>query len=131
MIRESMRDLGLLFLRVAMGIMYLYHGIPKLMGGPSLWGKLGGAVNYVGIDFAPVTFGLAAALSETVGAVCLMLGIFFRPALSLLIVTMVVAASMHLGRGDGLKVASHAIENAIVFFSLLLIGPGKHKVLGN
>lgn len=127
---ESMRDLGLLFLRIGMGVMYLYHGIPKLMGGTALWRKLGAAVSYVGIDFAPVTFGLAAALSETAGALFLMLGLFFRPALFFLIVTMGVAASMHLGRGDGLQVASHAIENAIVFFSLILIGPGRYKAWG-
>ena len=127
---DSMRDLGLLFLRLGMGVMYLYHGIPKLMGGTALWRKLGAAVNYVGIDFAPVTFGLAAALSETAGALLLMLGLFFRPALLFLIITMVVAASMHLGSGDGLQVASHAIENAIVFFSLLLIGPGRYRVWG-
>jgi putative oxidoreductase len=32
---------------------------------------------------------------------------------------------MHLSKGDGLSVASHAIENGIVFFSLIFIGPGR------
>ena len=39
-----------------------------------------------------------------------------------------VAASMHLGKGEGLLAASHAIELGILFFSLLFIGPGRYSV---
>jgi len=128
--RDNARDLGLLVVRLGLGGMYLYHGIPKLMGGTQLWANLGKAMSFVGIDFAPVSFGLAAALSESLGAVCLILGFFFRPALVFLMITMGVAASMHLGKGDGFAVASHAIENGIVFFGLLFIGPGRYKIWG-
>jgi putative oxidoreductase len=40
--------------------------------------------------------------------------------------TMVVAAAFHLDRGDGFAKASHAIEAAILFGALILIGPGRY-----
>jgi len=46
----------------------------------------------------------------------------------LLTINMIVATSMHLNRGDGLGGASHAIEDGIVFLSLILIGPGKYSL---
>jgi putative oxidoreductase len=39
-----------------------------------------------------------------------------------------VAANMHLGKGEGILAASHAIELGILFFSLLFIGPGRYSV---
>ena len=58
----------------------------------------------------------------------LVLGLLFRPALLLLIVTMIVATNQHLANGDGLSRASHAIEAGILFFSLLFIGPGSYSL---
>jgi len=64
-------------------------------------------------------------VSEAVGGLLLALGLLFRPACGALLATMIVATSMHLGKGDGLMGASHAIEAGIVFLGLLLIGPGR------
>jgi putative oxidoreductase len=41
---------------------------------------------------------------------------------------MVVAALMHLIGGDPFGDASHAIESTVIFFSLILIGPGKYSL---
>lgn len=120
------RDLGLLLMRVGMGGMFVYHGLPKLLSGPTRWEALGRATRAFGIDFAPTFFGFMAAIAETGGGLCLALGLLFRPALALLATTMIVAAAFHLDKGDGLGKASHAIEAAIVFASLLLIGPGRY-----
>jgi putative oxidoreductase len=38
---------------------------------------------------------------------------------------MVVATLMHVNGGHPFKKYSHALESAILFFSLMLIGPGK------
>jgi len=121
-------DFGLLFLRIGIGIMYLYHGYPKVMGGPEKWEKLGTAMQFVGVSAMPVFWGFMAAMSEFGGAILLIIGFFFRPACIFLAITMAVAASMHLGKGDGLQVASHAIENGILFIGLLVIGPGRFSV---
>lgn len=122
------REEGLLVLRIGIGAMFIYHGLPKLLAGPDKWLQLGGAMGYLGIDFVPRVWGFMAGFSEAVGGLCLMLGIFFRPACFALTCTMAVAATMHLGKGDGLLRASHAIEAGILFVSLMLIGPGRYSV---
>lgn len=121
-------DFGLLLLRVGIGIMYLYHGFPKIMGGPEKWIKLGSAMQFVGVSAIPVFWGFMAAASEFGGALLLIIGLFFRPACFFLMITMAVAVSMHLGKGDGLQVASHAIENGILFAGLFFIGPGRYSL---
>ncbi|HEY5792163.1 MAG TPA: DoxX family protein [Chthoniobacterales bacterium] len=122
------REFGLLLLRIGLGVMFFYHGWPKLSGGPEVWTKVGSAMSAVGVTFLPVFWGFMAAFSETVGAVLLVLGFLFRPACMLLTITMAVALTMHLKHGDDFANWSHAAELGIVFLSLLLIGPGKFSV---
>ena len=119
---------GLLVLRIGFGIMYIYHGAPKLAGGPQKWERVGMAMSHLGIDFMPAFWGFMAAGSEFFGAICLMLGLMFRPASFFMAFTMAVAATMHIQTGDGLGGASHAIENCILFISLFFIGPGKYAI---
>jgi putative oxidoreductase len=121
---EKFSPLGFLILRIGIGSMFVYHGYGKLVGGEEVFIKLGSSLSYFGIHFGHKFFGLMAALSEFVGGICLILGLFFRPACFFLFATMVVAANMHLAKGDGIKGASHAIEAGILFLSLMFIGPG-------
>jgi putative oxidoreductase len=126
---ERFRDAGLLLLRVGMGAMFMVHGWPKIIAGPGGWAKLGAkGMGSLGIDVVPTLFGFAAAASEFFGGLLVALGLFFRPALALLVSTMTVAAILHIRQGDGVSGASHAIEAAIVFASLLLVGPGAHTL---
>ena len=122
------RHIGLLVLRIGIGLMFILHGAPKLFGGVEKWVKIGGAMASLGIGFAPAFWGFMAAVSEFFGGICLILGVAFRPACILLTITMLVAAISHLSRGDGLGGASHAIELGIVFLSLILIGAGKYSI---
>jgi putative oxidoreductase len=122
------RNTGLLLLRIGLGIMFTIHGFPKLAAGPNGWTGLGGSMKVIGIDFLPVFWGFMAAVTETFGGFLLIVGLFFRPALILLTFTMIIAALVMLGKGDGLKGASQAIELGIVFFALIFIGPGKYSV---
>lgn len=122
------KDAGLLLLRVGLGAMMIYHGYPKLIGGPDSWAQLGASTKYVGINFLPTFWGLMAALAEAAGGVLILLGLWFRPAAIILTINMIVAAAMHLGSGDGLKGGSHAIELAFVFAGLIFIGAGKYSV---
>ncbi|TCD29639.1 DoxX family protein [Pedobacter psychrodurus] len=122
------RNTGLLLLRIGLGAMFIIHGFPKLAGGPTGWTGLGGSMKVIGIDFLPIFWGFMAAATETFGGFLLIVGLFFRPALILLIFTMIIAALVHFGKGDGLQGASHAIELGIVFFGLIFIGPGKYSV---
>ena len=121
-------DLGLLTIRVGLGLAFLMHGTPKLMGGPAAWVQTGGAMGNLGIHFAPGLWGLLAAVSEAGGALCLLSGVLFRPALLGLISTMSVATVMHLEAGEGFGGASHAMEVGIVFIGLWVTGPGRYRV---
>ena len=111
-------------MRVGLGVMMMNHGYPKVMGGTEKWEMLGGAMGVLGITFAPVMWGAAAAFTELVGGLFIALGVLTRPVAAMLAFTMFVAAAMHLGKGDGLSGASHAIEVGIVFFALIFTGAG-------
>ncbi|GAA4387116.1 hypothetical protein GCM10023186_32430 [Hymenobacter koreensis] len=126
--RYRTADLGLLLLRLGLGIMFVLHGYPKLMGGPEKWLGLGGEMKYLGIQFAPTFWGFMAAVSETIGGQLLLLGLFFRWACVALLLTMIVAAISHIGAGDGFGGYSHAVESAVLFLALAFIGPGRFSV---
>ena len=119
------REIGLLILRIGLGIMMMLHGYPKLFGGPEMWVQLGEVTQTFGIDFAPIFFGFIASITEFFGGLFLALGLFFKPTLGLLAVVMAVAAFSHISAGDGFTEFSHSIELGIVFISLLFIGPGE------
>ncbi|MDH4222271.1 MAG: DoxX family protein [candidate division Zixibacteria bacterium] len=125
---DKYRNTGLLILRIGIGGMFLFHGYPKLIGGVEQWEKLGTAMTNLGIHFAPAFWGFMSAIAEFFGGIFIILGLFFRPACIFLTINMIVATPMHLGRGDGLAGASHAIEDGIVFLSLILIGPGNYSL---
>lgn len=122
---DQYRDRGLLMLRIGIGAMFMCHGLPKLIGGPEVWTKLGGALSAIGVNFAPAFMGCMAAISEFGGGLLLMLGLLTRPACFFLFSTMAVATMMHVQNGDPFGKYSHALEAGILFFSLLFIGPGK------
>ena len=123
------KDFGLLVIRVGLGLCFsLVHGIPKIMGGVTMWTKIGGAMGSVGIHFLPVFWGFMASGSEALGGILVMLGLFFRPACLFLVITMLIASLVSYAHGDGFGDASHAIEMGVVFLGLLFIGPGRYSV---
>ncbi|MGR3294477.1 MAG: DoxX family protein [Candidatus Scalindua sp.] len=127
---DKYRDIGLLILRVGIGVMFMIHGLPKLTGGPEKWEMLGGTMKSLGVGFAPMVWGFMAAFSECAGGLLLVLGFFTRPACFFLLTTMIVAVSMHISKGDPFVAYSHAMEAGILFISLILIGPGKYSIDG-
>lgn len=123
------RNTGLLILRVGIGTMMIIHGFPKLAGGTAMWAGVGKSMGLIGINFFPIFWGFMAAATEAVGGLFLILGLLFRPANILLVFTMIIASLVHFATPkQGLNEASHAIELAIVFFSLIFIGPGKYSM---
>jgi putative oxidoreductase len=122
------KNFGLLIIRIGLGIMFIFHGLPKLMGGEKEWRELGSATRYVGIHFLPVLWGLLCAVVETFGGFLLIPGLAFRPVCLLLLINLLVATASQLGQGGGVMDASHAIEDAIMFAGLLFVGPGRYSV---
>ena len=122
------KNFGLLILRIGLGILLIYHGLPKLIGGPARWEHLGTAIGYLGIHFLPVFWGLMCALTETFGGILVIVGLAFRPACLLLVINLVVAAVFTYKVSGSFGDATHAIEDAIMFAGLLFIGPGTYSV---
>lgn len=126
---DKYRDTGLLLLRVGLGLMFIYHGYPKIMGGEAGWEKLGSmAMQYVGITAYPVFWGFMAACAEFFGGMLLIFGLFFRLACIMLVCNMALAVILKFSTGLGLAGAAPALEDGIVFLNLILIGPGKYSL---
>jgi putative oxidoreductase len=121
-------DIGLLILRIGLGIMFLFHGAPKIFGGIEGWGRIGHAAGNFGISFWPTFWGFMSGVAEFGGGLCLLSGLLFRPAMILLVINLTVAASTHFARGQGLAGASHAIEDTVMFIGLFFIGPGRYTL---
>jgi putative oxidoreductase len=81
------------FLRIAIGILFLQHGLQKLFG---MFGGIDGAGGNVPLASQ---IGLAGIL-ETGGGILLILGLFVRPTAALLVIEMLVAYStVHFPQG--------------------------------
>lgn len=121
-------DLGLLMLRIGLGLIFIAHGYPKLIGGVEKWRMLGSAMSNFGITFAPAFWGFAAACSEVFGGICLMLGLRTRVALFFLSCVMIVALVFHLSKGDPFTVYFHPLSLLVVFIGLWFLGAGNYSL---
>ena len=118
-------DYALLILRIGIGIMFVLHGYPKIIGGMEKWTGLGSyGMGSIGINYFPAFWGFMAAFSEFFGGIMIMMGFLHRYFSLLLLITMLIATCTHFAGGDGIMAASHAIESAVVFLFLFLSGPG-------
>jgi len=120
-------DLGLLLIRLMLGVVFIYHGAPKLFGG------LDGFAGYLGSMGVPLpqVSALLAALAEVLGGAILIAGLWFRVALWPTVFTMLVASfTAHAGKfsiqDGGME---YALTLAVMVTGLALTGPGKLTVL--
>ena len=121
------KNFGLFLIRVYIGIVFILHGYPKMFGGTMEWAGLGAfGMSSIGVDFFLPFWGFMAAFSEFVGGICLVIGIFSRPAALLIFVTMVFAALFHITSGKGS--ADEAIQLGVIVSALFIFGPGKFSL---
>ncbi len=124
---KTFPDFGLLFIRIALGLSYVFvHGLQKLIGGPTLWTKIGSSVSQLGINFAFPLWGFFAMCAEFFGGILILFGLFFRPAAMFVIITMFVAAYSTFGKDAG--TFAHPIELGVTLFGLFFTGPGKYSL---
>ena len=122
---EKAQDVGLLIIRVGIGLLTVAHGYPKIAGGINSWLWLGSQMRHVGITFAPAFFGCFAACTEFFGGLGLVLGLCTRIAGFFLSCVMFVAVAMHLSLGDGFQEYSHALSLLVLFVGLTIAGAGR------
>jgi putative oxidoreductase len=118
------KNIGILILRLFIGVSFMFHGFPKLFSGVDKWEKLGSTMSHLGIDFLPIMWGFMGSASEFIGGFLFALGLFFKPASLFLALTMFVAFWYHFSSGDGFSGFNHALELFAVFAGFFFIGPG-------
>ncbi len=126
--KTALINAGLLVLRIGIGIIFIIHGLPKLMGGVEGWTQLGSTMSMVGISFAPAFWGFMAAAAEAIGGVFIILGLLHRPVALMMLFTMFIAVFMHVATGDPFAVYSNALKGLVVFMALAITGPGKYSL---
>jgi len=127
-----MVDIGLLVLRVVLGIIFIGHGSQKLFG---LFGgaELNGTIKWIGsMGLRPAWFwGLVASLSEFGGGVLLLLGLL-SPLGSLGIIAAMLVAIIQVHWSKGFWNTKGGIEfpltNIAGALTLAFTGPGKYSL---
>ena len=117
---NSLQPLGLLVLRVALGIIFFSHGYPKLAHEGS------GMQAFFVQHGLPGYFVYIAGVLEVFGAILLVLGLFTRAAALLLAIEMAVAIWKVHSSGGYLTVHNYEFPLAMLTacFALATVGPG-------
>ena len=114
-------SISLLILRVAVAVMMLVHGIPKLQM------LFSGEIQFPGVMGMSPTLSLAlAVVAEVLCSVLLLIGLFTRVAVIPLIITMLVAVILIHG-GDPFAQQELGIHYLIVYIALFMLGSGKYS----
>ena len=125
-----MMDLGLLIIRLVIGLLFVGHGAQKLFGwfgGYGLKGT-GGWLDSIGVK-PGVAMALVAGLGELVGGLLFATGVGFWAGAVLIAITMLVAIVKVHGQ-NGLWVTQNGYEYNLaliaVAIGLALVGPGAY-----
>jgi putative oxidoreductase len=122
------RNFGLLVMRAGLGVMMFLHGLPKLTGGIPKWEALGQSMGHLHIHFFPVVWGFMCAVTETIGGIFCVLGLWFRLVSLLMVINFIVASLTLFAAGKDVLGASEAIELFFVFFGLFFLGAGSLSI---
>lgn len=120
-------DLGMLVIRLGMGLGFLYyHGWGKLMGGVERWTSLGESMQRFGLDFGAPLWGFMISFAESIGALLIAVGFLTAPMSWILAVGMFVAWTGHIASGQGTP--GHSFKNMVVLVGIALSGPGRYSI---
>lgn len=125
-------ELGLAILRVVLGVVYITHGLPKLMGGAE---ATTGLLARLGFPI-PLAFAWVVTLLETFGGLALIVGFLVRPVAALFVIEMLLGIILLHARagwyviGPGTGGAEFNVVLVAALLSLLLAGPGLASVDG-
>lgn len=125
-------SIGILILRLVIGLLMVGHGAQKLVGWFGGYGLQKTGEFFAQLGFRPGrAFAAAASLGEIAGGLLVALGLFGPVGLALIISVMIVAAvTVHWGHG--LFAATNGIEVPLLYasaaFGLALVGPGPYSL---
>src|SRR5699024_2422928 len=116
-----------LLLRIGLGTLLILHGYPEVIGGPEVWAQTGQFMNVLGLSM-PIFFGFLTGIIKLFGGICLIFGLFYRPALGLLTLLMLLKYITELLHPNFIFSISPSLILLIVFISLGLIGAGHYSL---
>ncbi len=126
-------DLGILILRLFIGVCFIIHGLGKLgLVGPGNMAGFTGWLKSLGLPFPEMQAKMAMA-SEIAGGALITLGLFTRAGCLLCFFVMLVA-SMLGHRGGGYLITNtppgneYALNLAAICAVLALLGPGLYSL---
>jgi putative oxidoreductase len=127
-----MLSIGLLLIRLVIGILFIGHGAQKLFGWFGGYGLKGTGGWFESIGMKPgVTVALMAGLTELVGGVLFALGLVTPLGGILIAATMVIAIAKVHG-ANGLWSTSNGYEYNLVLLAvtigIALVGPGQYAL---
>lgn len=116
-------DIALLVLRVTAGAIFVFHGYGKLFGGQP--GMEGFTKMVTGLGFPmPGLFAWAAALSEFVGGIMLILGVY--PSLAAVFTAIVMIVATFMVKKGALPKADPDYALLAMSIAIILLGGGKY-----
>ena len=129
--RMKQPDLGLLLIRLVIGLTYMQFGFKKILSGAPALEQLGSALEVFGITTFPLFWGVLAALAELLGGCLVFIGYQFRIAALVLCLVMVIAFIAYFegfGPFGSIGMSAWSLQMAALFLGLALIGPGKYSL---
>ena len=127
--QERKMNFGLLFMRLGLAVVLLIHALPKLFGGTAAWKKFWMSLEFESIGLPGAIMGLTILLIESITALCLLSGYFFRVACALLSFLYGLYFFGYFYYKSGyVTLTLWSLGLAVVFFGLIYIGPGRYAV---
>jgi putative oxidoreductase len=127
-----MMNIGLLIIRVVIGLLFVGHGAQKLFGWFGGHGLKGTGGWFESIGMKPgVTMALLAGLAELIGGALFALGLL-TPLAAIMIAGAMVVAIVKVHGSNGIWATSNGYEYhltlIVVVIGLALIGPGQYAI---
>ncbi|MEH7350495.1 DoxX family protein [Gottfriedia acidiceleris] len=127
-----MINIGLLLIRLVVGILFIGHGAQKLFGWFGGYGLKGTGGWFDSIGMKPgVTIALIAGLAEFIGGILFAIGLL-TPVAGILIAGTMAMAIIKVHAPNGIWATSNGYEYnltlLVVAISVVLTGPGKYAL---
>jgi putative oxidoreductase len=127
--QERKMNFGMLFMRLGLAAVLLIHALPKLFDGTAAWKKFWMSLEFESIGLPGVIMGFAILMIESIGALSLLCGYFFRVACALLSFLYGLYFFGYLYYKSGyVTLTLWSLGLAVVFFGLIYVGPGRYAV---
>lgn len=123
------QSLGLLIIRLGIGVIFIKHGCDKALGGVPVLTWVGQQMIF--IHAYPLFWGIMATLAEFFGGLFFMLGWYTRVVAALLAFVMIVAIVYHVSHNDDFTKVSHPLSFLFICIAFIITGAGIYSFDGD